>query len=312
MKGSHGFISVTEWPLMIVSRNVCVKNLKHWFVRCMCNVWIFQILWQCNKTLVHSWCRQMTPMCAYRVTPHCVFVVLHGDVRRVHPVRLAVVYLGSVLLEGSAEDPVLDRGSHFARDGGEGCLLRWVWEHQCCRLCLWVSTNHHEIFLAFSCDVWPLNGLFPLAVGFSSKSVDLCWAGLCPQKDFGSIAGHHRQSRLWHCEVCQNILLNTVNISYSKQSITFLISTCFRPRLGTVMHRVVGLGVLYFVFASIEGVLRITGVSCLLWSVFSVSIKVSLCTNVKMSTTKSSGRSSEKFKPLSVNWRMTIWWSKLN
>ncbi|XP_077438360.1 transmembrane protein 87B isoform X6 [Vanacampus margaritifer] len=32
-----------------------------------------------------------------------------------------------------------------------------------------------------------------------------------------------------------------------------------KPRLGTVMHRVVGLGVLYFVFATIEGVLRITG-----------------------------------------------------
>ncbi|XP_010729001.2 transmembrane protein 87A isoform X2 [Larimichthys crocea] len=32
-----------------------------------------------------------------------------------------------------------------------------------------------------------------------------------------------------------------------------------KPRLGTVMHRVVGLGVLYFAFASIEGVLRITG-----------------------------------------------------
>ncbi|XP_034040731.1 transmembrane protein 87A isoform X3 [Thalassophryne amazonica] len=32
-----------------------------------------------------------------------------------------------------------------------------------------------------------------------------------------------------------------------------------KPRLGAVMHRVVGLGILYFVFASIEGVLRITG-----------------------------------------------------
>ncbi|XP_056147647.1 transmembrane protein 87A [Lampris incognitus] len=32
-----------------------------------------------------------------------------------------------------------------------------------------------------------------------------------------------------------------------------------KPRLGSVMHRVVGLGVLYFAFASIEGVLRITG-----------------------------------------------------
>ncbi|XP_051935572.1 transmembrane protein 87A isoform X2 [Hippocampus zosterae] len=32
-----------------------------------------------------------------------------------------------------------------------------------------------------------------------------------------------------------------------------------KPRLGTVMHRVIGLGVLYFIFAAIEGVLRITG-----------------------------------------------------
>uniref|UniRef100_A0A671YJL5 Transmembrane protein 87B n=1 Tax=Sparus aurata TaxID=8175 RepID=A0A671YJL5_SPAAU len=40
-----------------------------------------------------------------------------------------------------------------------------------------------------------------------------------------------------------------------------------KPRLGTVMHRVVGLGILYFAFASIEGVLRITGVSCVLFSI---------------------------------------------
>ncbi|XP_048452741.1 transmembrane protein 87B [Rhincodon typus] len=32
-----------------------------------------------------------------------------------------------------------------------------------------------------------------------------------------------------------------------------------KPRLGTVMHRVIGLGALYLVFASVEGVLRITG-----------------------------------------------------
>ncbi|KAI5108595.1 transmembrane protein 87B, partial [Silurus meridionalis] len=32
-----------------------------------------------------------------------------------------------------------------------------------------------------------------------------------------------------------------------------------KPRLGIVMHRVVGLGVLYFAFAAIEGILRITG-----------------------------------------------------
>lgn len=34
----------------------------------------------------------------------------------------------------------------------------------------------------------------------------------------------------------------------------------FRPRLGTVMHRVVGLGILYFIFAAIEGVMRVIGV----------------------------------------------------
>ncbi|XP_069463936.1 transmembrane protein 87B isoform X2 [Ambystoma mexicanum] len=32
-----------------------------------------------------------------------------------------------------------------------------------------------------------------------------------------------------------------------------------KPRLGTVMHRVVGLGVLYFIFATLEGILRIIG-----------------------------------------------------
>lgn len=33
-----------------------------------------------------------------------------------------------------------------------------------------------------------------------------------------------------------------------------------RPRLGTVMHRVIGLGVLYFLFAAVEGVMRVIGV----------------------------------------------------
>ncbi|CAL8257728.1 unnamed protein product [Lota lota] len=66
-----------------------------------------------------------------------------------------------------------------------------------------------------------------------------------------------------------------------------------KPRLGTVMHRVVGLGVLYFAFASIEGVLRITGVrlyeeyiisSCIVVAVFSltaVNIFVSLAQTIK-------------------------------
>ncbi|XP_024243992.2 transmembrane protein 87A isoform X3 [Oncorhynchus tshawytscha] len=66
-----------------------------------------------------------------------------------------------------------------------------------------------------------------------------------------------------------------------------------KPRLGTVMHRVVGLGVLYFAFAAIEGVLRITGGrdnglslitivvlvvmdSCIIWFIF-----VSLAQTIK-------------------------------
>ncbi|XP_011482956.1 transmembrane protein 87B isoform X2 [Oryzias latipes] len=66
-----------------------------------------------------------------------------------------------------------------------------------------------------------------------------------------------------------------------------------KPRLGTVMHRVVGLGVLYFGFACVEGVLRITGgrdngpalmtaivlavfESCALWFIF-----VSLAQTIK-------------------------------
>ncbi|XP_073097037.1 transmembrane protein 87B isoform X1 [Manis javanica] len=32
-----------------------------------------------------------------------------------------------------------------------------------------------------------------------------------------------------------------------------------KPRLGTVMHRVIGLGVLYFLFAAVEGVMRVIG-----------------------------------------------------
>ncbi|XP_036291912.1 transmembrane protein 87B isoform X1 [Pipistrellus kuhlii] len=32
-----------------------------------------------------------------------------------------------------------------------------------------------------------------------------------------------------------------------------------KPRLGTVMHRVIGLGLLYFIFAAVEGVMRVVG-----------------------------------------------------
>lgn len=48
-----------------------------------------------------------------------------------------------------------------------------------------------------------------VTVAFSSRLVDLCRAGLCHQEDFGSIARHHRQPGLWHCEVCQRISVDT-------------------------------------------------------------------------------------------------------
>lgn len=39
-----------------------------------------------------------------------------------------------------------------------------------------------------------------------------------------------------------------------------LIPSC-RPRLGTTVHRLVAVGLLYLLFSSVEGVLRVTGVS---------------------------------------------------
>lgn len=144
MKGSHGFISVTEWPLMIVSGSsdeflsifemetilktctgICRKMLLI-FPTHMC----FRIYFQMPRTL--SW----LIFCS-------LFIVLYGDVRRVHPVRPTLVYLVSVLLEGSAEDPVLDSRGDFPGDGGDGCLLCWIRKHQCCWLCLWVSDSEH-------------------------------------------------------------------------------------------------------------------------------------------------------------------------
>jgi hypothetical protein len=49
-----------------------------------------------------------------------------------------------------------------------------------------------------------------------------------------------------------------------------------RPRLGTVMHRVIGLGLLYFIFAAVEGVMRVIGVKTVLIplpSLFVVDVK---------------------------------------
>lgn len=151
--------------------------------------------------LMNSNCSHVWRNC--RLIPHCLFVVLHGDVHSVHPVRHAVVCLGSLLLEGSAEDPVLDSRGHIPGDGGEGCLLRRIRKHQYCWLCLWVSTLHLSKKCLITCFMWDSNCYVSACVAFSSRPADLCRAGLCPQENFGSIARHHRQPWLWHRKVCQ-------------------------------------------------------------------------------------------------------------
>lgn len=40
-----------------------------------------------------------------------------------------------------------------------------------------------------------------------------------------------------------------------------LFPTSCRPRLGTTVHRLTAVGLLYLLFSSVEGVLRVTGVS---------------------------------------------------
>lgn len=98
---------------------------------------------------------------------------------------------------------------------------------------------------------------------FSSGSVDLRRAGLSPEEDFGSFAGHYCQPGIWDYKVGQTRFFDKHVFScLFTLELFFKFCLCiFRPRLGTVMHRVVGLGVLYFGFACVEGVLRITGVS---------------------------------------------------
>lgn len=56
----------------------------------------------------------------------CMFLspVLHGDVYCVCAAGGAVAGSVGMLLEGSAQDPVLDRRSHLPGHVGESCLLR--------------------------------------------------------------------------------------------------------------------------------------------------------------------------------------------
>lgn len=208
----------------------------------------------------------------------CLFAVLHGDVHRVHPVWPALVYLVCLLLEGSAADPVLDSRGDFPGHGGDGRLLRRIWKHQCRWLSLWAFQNNNHFLLLCINVFWVLLVLksAPLSA-FSHLQLQVCW----------SLLSSFLLSReLWPgCLSSLSALAMASSSMYKYKSMSdgpddFILpfyccqcystnqqtwmSLCgvgFRPRLGTVMHRVVGLGILYFIFASIEGVLRITGVS---------------------------------------------------
>ncbi|XP_012598270.1 transmembrane protein 87B isoform X2 [Microcebus murinus] len=64
----------------------------------------------------------------------------------------------------------------------------------------------------------------------------------------------------------QSLLIFAELISASKRTLARLLVIIVslgygivKPRLGTVMHRVIGLGLLYFIFAAIEGVMRVIG-----------------------------------------------------
>lgn len=48
-------------------------------------------------------------------------------------------------------------------------------------------------------------------------------------------------------------------VLYISRSI--ILPFCCRPRLGALLHRVVGVGLLYLIFSVIEGVLRVNTVS---------------------------------------------------
>lgn len=55
--------------------------------------------------------------------------VLHGHVHRVCAVRGSLALVVRLLLEGSAEDPVLDRRGHHPRHAGKGRVLLGIPEH---------------------------------------------------------------------------------------------------------------------------------------------------------------------------------------
>lgn len=98
MEGPHGYISATEWPLMMVRTST----------------------------------RRRSPAPA-SLTPTGVFFsppVLHGHVHHLRADGRALAGSVRLFLEGPAQDPVLDRRRHLPGDAGESRLLRRVPEHQ--------------------------------------------------------------------------------------------------------------------------------------------------------------------------------------
>lgn len=67
-----------------------------------------------------------------------------------------------------------------------------------------VNRSFTIYFLPLSFQIVRCCCFFPPPPAFSSRVVDLCWVGLCSQEDFGTIACHHCQPWLRHCEVCQH------------------------------------------------------------------------------------------------------------
>nr|XP_023418780.1 transmembrane protein 87B [Cavia porcellus] len=90
-------------------------------------------------------------------------------------------------------------------------------------------------------------GMLEKAV-FYSEYQNINNTGLSSDK---TLLPHYRVMRL-----AQRDLTSHYSSSFSFLLLPFLHS---RPRLGTVMHRVIGLGLLYFIFAAIEGVMRVIG-----------------------------------------------------
>lgn len=54
------------------------------------------------------------------------------------------------------------------------------------------------------------------------------------------------------------VIYSHINSMWNVQCLNYVF--CFRPRLGQTLHKVVGVGGLYFLLASIEGCMRVDGI----------------------------------------------------